>query len=178
MYCPQCAAQLVDSDKFCRSCGADLKAVAIALAKQPLSSKGGRNKTDAPEKEQSWMEQRGHGVRKAAEGATMIAASLLICLGINLLSNHPDRIALMGIWAVFFGWISFVGAFTLASGIGAIAQAASMRAKDPQSQPIGDPGTVPDTDPLINPGLYPSLSVTENTTRSIESAPKEYAAKE
>ena len=178
MYCPQCAAQLVDSDKFCRACGADLKSVAIALAKQPLSSKGGKNKSNAPEKELSWTEKRGQGVRKAAEGATLIGASLLICLGINLLSNHPDRIALMGIWAIFFGWIAFVGALTLASGIGAIAQAASMRAKAPQSQPIDDPETVPDTDPLINPSLYPSLSVTENTTRSIEPAPKEYAAKE
>jgi hypothetical protein len=86
--------------------------------------------------------------------------------------------ALMGLWVVFFGWIAGLGAFSLASGIGAIAQAASMRAKTPQFQPIDDPGTVPDTDPLFHPGLYPSMSVTENTTRSIEPAPKEYAAKE
>ena len=178
MYCPRCAAQLVDSDKFCRACGADLKSVALALADQQLPSKAGKNKTRTPKKEKTWMEKRSAGVREAAEGATMIGASLLIGLGINLLSNHPDRLVLMGLWAVFFGWLACWGVFSLASGIGAIAQAASMRAEVPQSQPADDPVMVPDTDPLDNPRLSPSLSVTENTTRSLEPAPKEYAAKE
>src|SRR5262245_16055615 len=123
MYCPQCAAQLVDSDKFCRACGADLKAAALALAKQPLSSKSGRNKIVAPEKEKTWMEKRGQGIRKATEGATMLVGSLLIGPLIPLIFRHQDP---MEIWAIFFGWIACLGVFRLASGLGAVMQAASM----------------------------------------------------
>src|SRR5262245_57553743 len=72
MYCPQCSVQLVDGDKFCRACGADLKTVALALAGQQLPSKAGKNKTRAPKKEKTWMEKRGEGVLKAVEGATLL----------------------------------------------------------------------------------------------------------
>ena len=178
MYCPRCAAQLVDSDKFCRACGADLKTVALALAKQSLSSKSGKNKIKAPEKEETWLEKRSQGVRKAAEGVTMLVGSLLIGLIINLLTHHPDPVIPIGIWAVFFGWLACWGVFELASGLGSIMQAAVMGTKAIEAQPVDDPGTVPDTDPLDNPSLSPSLSVTENTTRSLETTPKEYAAKE
>jgi hypothetical protein len=73
----------------------------------------------------------------------------------------------MGVWAVFFGWIACWGIFSLASGIGAIAQAATMGAKAAQSQPADDPVTVPDTDPLENAMLFPPPSVTEYTTESL-----------
>jgi hypothetical protein len=178
MYCPQCAAQLVDSDKFCRACGVDLKAAAMALAKQPLSSKSGKKKTGEPKKEKTWMEMRSQGVRKTVEGATMIGSSLLICLGIILLSDNSSRMAMMGFWAVFFGWLAYWGIFSLASGLGAMMQAATMSPKAPQPGPAPLPLTVPDTDPLDNVGGPASLSVTENTTRSLEPAPKEYVAKE
>jgi hypothetical protein len=164
MYCPQCAAQLVDSDKFCRACGADIKAVAVALVGQQLTSKDGKIKIKAPKKEKTWMEKRSQGMRKVAEGATMLGTSLLLGLAINFLSDYSER---MGVWAVFFGWIACWGIFSLASGIGAIAQAATMGPKAAQSQPADDPGTVPDTDPLENTLLFPPPSVTEYTTESL-----------
>src|SRR5215471_5556724 len=116
MYCPQCAAQLVDSDKFCRACGADLKAAAIALAKQPLSSKAGRNKTKEPEKEKAWPEERGEGIRKAAEGTTMLVGSLLIGLLISLLFSHRND--LLETWLICFAWMAVMGVLRLASGLG------------------------------------------------------------
>jgi hypothetical protein len=175
MYCPQCAAQLVDSDKFCRACGADLKAAALALAQQPLSSKTGRKNAKEPKKEKTWAEKRGQGVRNAIEGATMLIGSLLIARLIPFLFNSGDP---LGIWVVFFGWLAILGIFRLASGLGAILQAASMGARVPETQPVDDTVTVPDTDPLDNPGISPLLSVTENTTRSLEPVSKEYIAKE
>lgn len=39
MYCPHCSAQITQKQKFCRSCGMDLKLVAQALA-QHLSETG------------------------------------------------------------------------------------------------------------------------------------------
>jgi zinc-ribbon domain len=164
MYCPQCAAQLVDNDKFCRACGADLKAVAVALVGQQLTSKEGKIKIKAPKKEKTWMEKRSQGMRKAAEGATMLGTSLLLGLAINFLSSHPER---MGLWAILFGWIACWGIFSLASGLGSIAQAATMGVKGTQSQPADDPGTVPDTDPLESTTLFPPPSVTEYTTESL-----------
>jgi hypothetical protein len=178
MYSPQCAAQLVDSDKFCRACGADLKAAALALAKQPLSSKARKKKTVAPEEEKKRLENRGQGIRKATEGATMLVASLLAGLLIPLIFHHKDP---MEIWAVFFGWIACMGVFRLASGLGAVMQAASMgsiEAKAVAPQPVDEPVAIPDTDPLADPNPYHSLSVKENTTRSLEPAPQESFAKE
>ena len=178
MYCPQCAAQLVDSDKFCRACGADLKAAALTLAKQPLSPKSGRNKIVAPDKEKTWMEKRGQGIRKTVEGATMLMGSLLIGLLIPLIFHHQDP---LGIWVVFFGWMACMGVFRLASGLGAVMQASSMGsmgAKAAAPQPVDEPLRVPDTDPLADPSQYHSFSAKENTTRSLEPAPKELVTKE
>lgn len=100
---------------------------------------------------------------------------LLIGLLIPLLFNHQDP---LGIWVVFFGWIACLGIFRLASGLGAILQTASMGSKAVGRQSLDAPATVPDTDPLDNFALSPLLSVTENTTRSLEPAPREYIAKE
>jgi len=175
MYCPRCAAQAVDNANFCRSCGANLEAVALALVDQQHPSKAGKIKIKAPKKEKIWMEKRSQGMRKVAEGATMIGTSLLIGLAINFLSSYPER---MGLWAVFFGWIACWGIFSLASGLGAIAQAATMDAEVPQSPPADDPVMVPDTDPLDNLRLSPLMSATEDTTRSLEPTTKEYAVKE
>jgi hypothetical protein len=173
MYCPRCAARCADDAKFCRSCGADLKAVALALADQELPSKAGENNPEAPKKEKTWMEKRGEGARKAAEGATMLVGSLLICLAIHFSNNHDP----LGIWVVFFGWMACWGVFSLASGLGAIMQAASMGSKPALPQPADDPVKVPDTDPLSDSATPPLPSVTENTTRSLEPIPKEHAAK-
>ena len=93
----------------------------------------------------------------------MLVGSLLICLAIHFSNNHDP----LGIWVVFFGWMACWGVFSLASGLGAIMQAASMGAKTPRSQPAADPGTVPDTDPLASTMLFPPPSVTEYTTESL-----------
>src|SRR5262245_5356006 len=145
MYCPRCAAQAIDDAKFCRSCGANLEAVALALVDQQLSSKPGKKKSKEPRKEKTLMEKRSQGLRKVVEGTTMIGVSLLIGLGINLLSIHTDRMVVMGFWVVFFGWLAYWGVFSLASGLGAIVQAATMKDKATQPEPADDPGTVPDT---------------------------------
>jgi len=175
MYCPQCAAQCVDDAKFCRACGADLKAVALALAEQQLSLKDGKNKLWALEKEKTRLEKRSQGARAAAEGATMLAGSLLIGFLIQTFGKHNDPIA---IWVVFFGWLACWGVFRMATGLGAVMQSVTMGSKAVALQPDVEPVTVPDTDPLADPKLSPPLSVTEHTTRSIEPANKEYAVKE
>lgn len=164
MYCPQCAAQLVDSARFCRACGADLKAAALALADQYPPARAVKKKNKAPKPEKSWMEKRGEGVRKTIEGATMLGATLLTGVAFGLLGSHPDR---MIIWAGIFGWMGFWGIISLATGLGVIMEVSSMGAKALSHQPADAPQTVPDTDQLASPRLSPPLSVTENTTESL-----------
>lgn len=171
MYCPRCAAQCIDDAKFCRACGTDLKAVGLALAK------GGKGEVKSPKVEKNWAEKRGKGVRDAVAGATLLGATLLIGLAFSLFSDHPDQ---MIIWAGIFGWMACWGVISVASGLGAIMQAASMsnmESKTVLPQPVDEPVTVPDTDPLDSRSS-PALSVAENTTRSLGTAPKEYVAKE
>jgi len=72
MYCPRCAAQSIDDPKFCRTCGADLKAVALSLAGQNLPAKGGKGKAKSAKAGKSPEEMRGKGVRDAIEGATLL----------------------------------------------------------------------------------------------------------
>ena len=100
----------------------------MALTGQDLPSKSAKDKAKSPKAGKSPEEKRSKGVREAIEGATLLVGSLLICLAINLLSNHPDRIAVMGLWAVFFGWTACWGVFGIATGLGAIMQGASMGA--------------------------------------------------
>jgi hypothetical protein len=164
MYCPQCASQLVDSARFCRACGADLKAVAMSLADQYPPAKTGKKKTKAAKPEKSWLEKRGEGIRKAIEGATMLGATLLTGVAFGLIGSHPDR---MIIWAGIFGWMGFWGIISLATGLGVIMEVSSMGAKALSSQPADDPGTIPDTDELADRRLSPPLSVTEYTTESL-----------
>lgn len=167
MYCPRCAAQSIDDPNFCRSCGADLKSVALSLTGQNLPAKGGKSKAKGASAGKSHEEKRGKGVRDAIEGTTLLVGSLLICLAINMLSNHPDRIAVMGLWAVFFGWMACWGVFSIASGLGAIMEVASMGSRAALPQPADDRVKVADTDPLASNMIFPTLSITEHTTESL-----------
>jgi hypothetical protein len=73
----------------------------------------------------------------------------------------------MGLWAVFFGWMACWGVFSIASGLGAIMQVASMGSRAALPQSTDDPVKVPDTDPLASEMLFPTPSITEHTTKSL-----------
>jgi hypothetical protein len=170
MYCPRCAAQQPDSTKFCRACGADLKAVALALSEQKLPAEAGKEET--PKAEKSWLEKRSEGVRNTVQGSILLAAALLIGLALAIFS---DKDAWIFVWIVFFGWLACWGVIALAQGIGAIMESGVMLGRSrqiageaavttAQLPASAEAEVIPDAP--ANPSA-PPLSVTEYTTERL-----------
>jgi hypothetical protein len=170
MYCPRCAAQNQDESKFCRACGTDLEAVALALsAKPPAAQRPGKSKKK-PEK--TWIEKRTEGAKSIVYGAILLTLSLLIGVAMGLFSNEDDWII---IWLIFVGWLAAWGAFALAEGIGAIIESKLMQRQiNEQSTPLSlKPSdyrvSAIDEKPEIIEALplQPAQSVTEHTTEPL-----------
>jgi zinc-ribbon domain len=176
MYCPQCAAQLVDSAKFCRACGADIKAVALALADQHLPARAGKKKNKAPKPEKSWMEQAEERFDEYLEGLFWITVFGLgiIIGGAALLTKvlHFNR----GVVIAYLVLSSM--AFLINFGMNlwmALRLARSLKKADGEYLPAPR-----DTNKILPAeGAMPgesaqsgAPSITENTTRSLEPIPK------
>ena len=111
MYCPQCAAHSADDAKFCRTCGADLEAVALALTnKFPLHG--------------AWIEKYGESKHKVIRGLILLVAALLIG-GVPPLFIGMSFPWVM-LWTVFFGWMAGWGVVSLASGVGEMVKSKTM----------------------------------------------------
>ncbi|MGH9751452.1 MAG: zinc-ribbon domain-containing protein [Blastocatellia bacterium] len=172
MYCPRCAVQLVDGHKFCRACGADLKAVALALADPQLPSKGGKNKTRAPKKEKTWTEQVEKRLDEYLEGLFWITVfGLGVILGGAVLLTTVLKFP-RGLIIAYL--ILSSAAFLINFGLNlreALRLARSLKQSDGEAMASSrDTNELPPAE-----GDTPSEfahSVTENTTRSLEPIPK------
>lgn len=167
MYCPQCATQNTDNAKFCRACGTDLKAVALALT----------NKFTPPG---AWLEKYGESKHKVIMGAILLGAALLIgavpALFIGVI------FPLVMLWTVFFGWMAGWGIVSLASGVGEMVKSKTMlrqtkrfdsgltTTEPPELSPAAhEPRTLDD---VTRAKPYPPLSVTEHTTELLDEQPR------
>lgn len=167
MYCPRCATQNTDNAKFCRACGTDLEAVALAL-------------TDKFPPPGAWLEKYGEGKRKVITGAILLGAALLIgavpALFIGVL------FPLVMLWTVFFGWMAGWGVVSLASGVGEMAKSKTMlrqvkrfdgglTATEPSelSPAAQEPRMLDD---VTRAEPYPPSSVTEHTTEPLREQPR------
>ncbi|MDT4897374.1 MAG: zinc-ribbon domain [Acidobacteriota bacterium] len=166
MYCPRCAAQNLDDAKFCRACGTNLEAVALALSGQyHLKDQAG----DAPD-EKSWLKKRSEAVSGLIKGAGLLAASLLIGGALGLFSNGKDWII---VWVALAGWMACWGVIALTSGLGTLLESKSMlryieRTAQETVAPTAQPLLADDSRKI--PDALPPVSVTEYTT---EPLPKE-----
>lgn len=162
MYCPQCAAQNTDNAKFCRACGTDLEAVALALT----------NKFPPPG---AWLEKYGEGKHKVIKGAILLGAALLIG-GVPALFMGVI-FPLVMLWTVFFGWLAGWGIVSLASGVGEMVESKTMLRQTKQfdggltttepselSSASHEPRMLDDT---TRAKPYSTLSVTEHTTERL-----------
>ena len=121
MYCPQCAANNQDQTKFCRSCGLDLRGVALALNTQSTPHP---EESDAGGKDPQWLKRENDGIRGIAQGSLLSVASVLLGVALALFSNKPDW---MMIWLLFCSWLVVWGAITIGTGIGNLIQSRVMR---------------------------------------------------
>lgn len=167
MYCLQCATQNTADARFCRACGTELAAVALALT----------DKLTPPE---AWLEKYGEGKHKVIRGAILLGAALLIggvpafFLGVIF--------PLVMLWTVFFGWMAGWGVVSLASGAGEMVKSKTMlrqlkqlggglaTAEPPElSSAAPEPRALGD---VTRAEPYPPLSVTEHTTELLGEPPR------
>src|ERR1700675_869933 len=113
MYCPRCAAQNLETVKFCRVCGTNVETVALALAGQFDSV---RNSSDDPKNSRAAttaFEKRSEGLKKIVRAAGLLGSSALVGAALALFSHEADWIVL---WIIFGGWMACLGMLSLTSG--------------------------------------------------------------
>jgi zinc ribbon protein len=163
MYCPKCAAQNQDQTKYCRSCGTDLKAIALVLNGQ--SSISGEVK-DNQERER--LKTQSDGIRELVQGVLLFGLSVLLGVALALFSNKKDW---MIIWLIFCGWLAVLAAFILGAGLSKLIQSRMMSRRirelaAPMTASAAIPGaeTQRITEVEATPETVPPSSVSEHTT--------------
>jgi zinc-ribbon domain len=180
MYCPQCATPYSDGAKFCRACGQELEAVALALSSKPVPpAEAGRDMSKLKTK-QDWLEQHSAGVVGITKGAILLAVSLLIGAALALFIPSSFDAPWILIWMVFFGWLACWGGIELANGVGGVLEAKgrlrllrlaareSLVDAPPQQQLPAADARPAITKPTTAFRSAPPLSVTEGTTRQLD----------
>ena len=178
MYCPQCATPYSDGAKFCRACGQELEAVALALSGKPVSpAPTGKDKRE-PKTKQDWLEQHSAGIVGITKGGILLTVSLLV--GVALALFLPGDVPWILIWLVFFGWLACWGGIELANGVGGVLEAkgrirllrsagqeALVDAPQQQQLPAAEARPAITNSPAAFRSA-PPLSVTEGTTRQLD----------
>ena len=164
MYCPKCAAENLDSGKFCRKCGTDISFVSRALAGETGQQSVAVYGADAS----------GHA-SKRRKGKVQKAASLykgingvFTGVGFLLVAAAVYRFAPAG--QIWWFWLLIPAFASLGSGVSEMLRARHERLFVGESQaPTSIPST-PDTSELPS-GLSHEeqpRSVTEGTTRTLD----------
>lgn len=171
MYCPQCATQNPDGVRFCRSCGMELEAVALALRDQPTQSSGVTRKKSEVEE---WLEKRSKGIKKISTGISLLIVSVLI--GVAMAFFVPSHIPWIVVWAIFVGWMAMMGAVELGNGIAGMLEAKNrlrmLGLPDLECAVRAELSSADHTRMISKPSpalrSSPQSSVTEETTRQLD----------
>jgi hypothetical protein len=159
MYCPRCATQNIDSARFCRSCGANLSLVPQALSGQlpeDPSDKAARAIKAAIKRRREPNLAR--GIRK-----TSVGLAFLVMLASFSLTRSSVGVGMI--------WLLIPAFLFLGKGIGEIITAISA---DRAARQIARPPATLRTNELPPHPIYDTVappSVTENTTRHLETDP-------
>jgi hypothetical protein len=177
MYCPKCATQNNTDVKFCRSCGTEIEAVALALSGKSLKAdKAGKDKIELKTTE-DWLEKHAEGVSGMTRGIILMIVSLLIGFALAEFLPATFEAPWILIWTVFFGWMAVWGGIELAYGISYVIESKSrirlLRLKAKELRIEGASQLLPSADerPRIVDSTFKTpapASVTEGTTRHLE----------
>jgi hypothetical protein len=178
MYCPQCATLNADDVKFCRSCGKELEAVALALrGKSAKAAKAGESQ-DGPKTAKDWLEKRIESVSGITRGSILLLVSILIGAAMALFLPAAFEAPWILIWVVFFGWMAVWGGIEMAFGVSRLLEAKSRLRLIREASEI--PAVAATTQELSSGGELPQVvnaqvafrpqrtSVTEGTTRHLD----------
>ena len=157
MYCPHCGTQNLSETKYCRSCGQDLRLVAQAITKSlPLLI--AQRVDDAID--------RGRGGWRSYQL-------------FRVENRRPFAQALMGLSALFIvmwmlmlghGSISFASGFLLVMTASIfLTSVRELLARKKRKRSLDELSNAVNTKELIEDKNIPSASVTESTTRALDS---------
>lgn len=179
MYCPHCATPNADDVKFCRSCGKELEAVALALSGMSAQPEQGGAHHVGPKTAQDWAEKHIEGVSVITRGSILLGVSLLVGAGMAVFAPAVFSAPWMLLWMVFFwvvlfGWMAVWGGIQMAYGISGVLEAKSRLrllrptadAPTPESLSHGGGPQLANSHPAFVPA--PRGSVTEGTTRLLD----------
>lgn len=178
MYCPQCATPNADGVKFCRSCGTELEALALALSGKPPQPAEAAAKKGEPKTPQDLVEMHIEGVSGITRGSILLAVSLLIGAAMALFLPSSFGAPWILIWMVFFGWLAVWGGIEMAYGVSGVLESKSrlrlmgLTGKGSVADVVqrqlstGEPTAITNPPPTLKPS--PPASVTEGTTRQLD----------
>lgn len=162
MYCPRCGAVNEGQTNFCRSCGADLKAIVMVLSGQLTIHEGS---SEAAELAREQRELRSFGLHRAIQGAVMSVMGLLLAIPLNIFSSNADwHNNWIIIWLVVCGWLPVLGAVWVGTGISSMIQSRLLRGQIDRlaADPLPPAASLPKTTEAQAP-----LSVSEHTTEKL-----------
>lgn len=172
MYCPQCATANPADVKFCRSCGAPLEAVALALtSKRAKPDKTSKNKSEFTE--QDWLEKHVEGVGGITRGSILLTVSLLLAIPLGLFVPASFDAPWILLWVTFFGWMAVWGGIDIANGISTVLESRGRRrlirpaVKEPLAA-VTTQDLLSDRESLPPKIASSPISVTEGTTRHLK----------
>ena len=178
MYCPKCATQNAGEVKFCRACGTELEAVALALTGKPAKTDQGK---DHPKTAEDWLEKRIQGTTGITRGSILLVVSALIGVAMGLFMPPSFDAPWIVIWSVFFGWMAVWGGIEVAYGLSGVLEAKSrlrlVELKNKTLGPAPDPAQLlgggeitRTTNPFAATDRPAPVSITEGTTRHLNDA--------
>ena len=148
MFCPRCGAQNDDQTKFCRKCGTQLDALALAVL------------DDSPHQLTLQRKKRITALNSITRGGAMLVSSAAFAFLLAIFSHEKDWIV---IWLVLVGWLAVMGLMSVASGISTMLESRLLKDSDTPNKrsmkPVESHGSLTTAKELSLP-----TSVTENTT--------------
>jgi len=131
VFWPKCAAENQNQTRFCRSCGADIEVVALALnAQSTLPTELNLDKEGNMGLAQQQAQLQVDGIHRAVRGALIFVTGILLGIPLALFSTnsnwHSNWIL---VWLVLCGWLPVWGAIILATGLSNLIQSRILQSK-------------------------------------------------